>query len=154
MVRGLLQDKKVPGTSVGTRATAAPDLCLSDLPQDSWERAGLTAPSEMRCAQSPDRWWGGEETGAVAAGEFPKVPQRVFFFLGKILLLTPVTGYLGQGRTQPNFQLSLASARGLPGFTTSSLFSSLQLQATRSLTEFLGALSEEVAVNLALSQES
>ena len=47
----------------------------------------VSAPSEMRCAQSPDRWWGGEETGAVAAGEFPKVPQRVFFFLGKILLL-------------------------------------------------------------------
>ena len=47
-IRGLLQDKKVPGTSVGTRATAAPDLCLSDLPQDSWERAGLTAPSPAK----------------------------------------------------------------------------------------------------------
>ena len=47
----------------------------------------VSAPSEIRCAQSPDGWWGGEETGAVAAGEFPKVPQRVFFFLGKILLL-------------------------------------------------------------------
>ena len=33
---------------------------------------------------------GGEETGAVAAGEFPKVPQKVFFFLGKNLLLDPV----------------------------------------------------------------
>ena len=30
-----------------------------------------------------------------------------------------------QGRTCPNFQLSSASARGLPGFTTSSLFPSL-----------------------------
>ena len=50
----------------------------------------VSAPSEMRCVQSPDGWWGGEETGAVAAGEFPKVPQRVFFFLGKILLLSPV----------------------------------------------------------------
>ena len=38
----------------------------------------------------PQGWWGREETGAVAAGEFPKVPQRVFFFLGKILLLDPV----------------------------------------------------------------
>ena len=41
----------------------------------------VSAPSQMRCAQSPDGWWGGEETGAVAAGEFPKMPQRVFFFL-------------------------------------------------------------------------
>ena len=44
MVRGLLQDKKVPGTSVGTRATAAPVLCLLGLLQDSWERARLMAP--------------------------------------------------------------------------------------------------------------
>ena len=57
----------------------------------------VSAPSEMRCAQSPDRWWGGEGTGAVAAGEFPKVPQRVFFFLGKILPLYPVAPSL-QGR--------------------------------------------------------
>ena len=28
-------------------------------------------------------WLGGEETGAVAAGKLPKVPPRVFFFLGK-----------------------------------------------------------------------
>ena len=42
---------------------------------------------------SPDGWQDGEETGAVAAGEFPKVPRRVFFFLGKsccsILWLPP-----------------------------------------------------------------
>ena len=37
MVRGLLQDKKVPGTSAGTKVTAAPGLL-----QDSWERAELT----------------------------------------------------------------------------------------------------------------
>ena len=43
-VRGLLQDKKVPGTSIGTRAAASPGLPLPGLLQDSWERAGLTAP--------------------------------------------------------------------------------------------------------------
>ena len=42
---GLLQDKKVPGTSMGTRVTAAPGLCLLGLPQDSWERPELAAPS-------------------------------------------------------------------------------------------------------------
>ena len=47
-VRGLLQDKKVPGTSTGTRAAAAPGLPLLGLPQDSWERAGLTAPSPTK----------------------------------------------------------------------------------------------------------
>ena len=36
----------------------------------------------------------------VAAGEFPKVPQRVFFFLGKILLLTPMAPSI-QGRACP-----------------------------------------------------
>ena len=49
-------------------------------------------------------WPGGEEPGAVAAGEFPKVPQRVF--LGKTLLLNPVASSI-QGRacplTQPTF---------------------------------------------------
>ena len=44
----MLQDKKVPGTSVGTRATAAPGLCLPGLPQDSWEIAGLMAPSPAK----------------------------------------------------------------------------------------------------------
>ena len=47
-VRGLLQDKKVPGTSTGTRAAAAPGLPVRGLPQDSWERAGLTAPSPAK----------------------------------------------------------------------------------------------------------
>ena len=55
----------------------------------------------------------------------------------------------------PNFQLSSASARGLPGFSTSSLFPSLRLQATRSLTVLLRpCLAGEGAVNPALSQES
>ena len=45
MVRGLLQDKKVPVTSAGNRETAAPDPCLPGLVQDSWKRARLMAPS-------------------------------------------------------------------------------------------------------------
>ena len=47
-VRGLLQDKKVPGTNVGTRAAAALGPPVQGLPQDSWERAGLTAPSPAK----------------------------------------------------------------------------------------------------------
>ena len=47
-VKGLLQDKKVPGTNVGTRATADPGPPMPGLPQDSWERAGLTAPSPAK----------------------------------------------------------------------------------------------------------
>ena len=47
-VRGLLQDKKVPGTSTGTRVTATPGPHLPGLPQDSWERVRLTAPSPDR----------------------------------------------------------------------------------------------------------
>ena len=43
----------------------------------------------------------------------------------------------GKDCRRPNFQLSLASACGLPGFSTSSLFPSLRLQATRSLTVLL-----------------
>ena len=44
-VRGLLQDKKVPGTSMGTRTAAAPGPGLL---QDSWERARLIAPSPAK----------------------------------------------------------------------------------------------------------
>ena len=120
------------------------------------------------------RWPGGEETGAVAAGEFPKVPPGVFFFLRKssclIVWLPPymegpvlshspplqlAQGLSGSGSHMPNFQLSLSSAHSLPGFSTSSLFPSLQLQATGSLTVLLRpGLAEEGAVNRALSQES
>ena len=47
-VKVLLQDKKVPGTNTGTRVAAAPDPPVRGLPQDSWERAGLTAPSPAK----------------------------------------------------------------------------------------------------------
>ena len=47
-VRGLLQDKKVLGTSKGTRATTAPGPHLPGLPQDSWERARLMALSPAK----------------------------------------------------------------------------------------------------------
>ena len=47
-VRGLVQDKKVPGTNAGTRAAAAPGPPVGGLLQDSWERVGLTAPSPAR----------------------------------------------------------------------------------------------------------
>ena len=47
-VRGLLQDKKIPGTSLGTRATAAPRPHPLGLPQDSWERAELMAPTPAK----------------------------------------------------------------------------------------------------------
>ena len=43
-VRGLLQDKKVPGTSVA----ADPGPPLLGLTQDFWERARLTAPSTAK----------------------------------------------------------------------------------------------------------
>ena len=46
-VRGLLQDKKVPGTYAGTTA-ADPGLLVQGLPQDSWERARLMAPSTAK----------------------------------------------------------------------------------------------------------
>ena len=39
-VRGLLQDKKVPGTNMGTGEAAAPGLPMWGLLQDTWERAG------------------------------------------------------------------------------------------------------------------
>ena len=41
---GLLQDKNVPGTSTGTRVTAAPGPRLLGLPQDSWERVKVILP--------------------------------------------------------------------------------------------------------------
>ena len=47
-VRGLLQDKKVPGTNAGTRAAVAPGPPTRGLPQDSWERARLMAPSAAK----------------------------------------------------------------------------------------------------------
>ena len=47
-VKVLLQDKKVPGTNTGTRVAAAPGPPLPGLPQDSWERARLMAPSPVK----------------------------------------------------------------------------------------------------------
>ena len=44
----MLKYKKVPGTSTGTRATAALGLLLPGLPQDSGERAELMAPSPAK----------------------------------------------------------------------------------------------------------
>ena len=51
----------------------------------------VSAFSEMRCGHSlvgahmpwMSGWPGGEETGGIASGEFPKVSPRVFFFWGK-----------------------------------------------------------------------
>ena len=120
---------------------------------------------------------GGEKAGAAAMGEFPKLPQSVSFFslfrFEKILLLNPAAPYkegpvlshspplkLGMGLsrsgpTVPNSQLSPVGAHSLCGFTTLSLFLSLRLQATRSLSVLLKpCLAGEGAVNPALSQES
>ena len=64
MVRGFLQDKKVPGTSTGTKATADPGPHLPGLPQDSWERARLMAPSPAnKVWAAPRETWLLEVTG-------------------------------------------------------------------------------------------
>ena len=47
-VRGLLQDKKVPGNNTGTRVAAAPGPPQLGLPQDSWERARLRDSSPAK----------------------------------------------------------------------------------------------------------
>ena len=47
-VRGLLQDKKVPGTNMGTGEAAAPGPPVRGLLQDSCERARLTVPSPAK----------------------------------------------------------------------------------------------------------
>ena len=44
----MLQDKKVTGTSMGTRAAAALGPPVQGPPQDSWERARLMAPSAAK----------------------------------------------------------------------------------------------------------
>ena len=51
-VRGLLQDKKVPGTYAGTTA-ADPGLLVQGLPQDSWERARVNGP--LPCQTRPEQ---------------------------------------------------------------------------------------------------
>ena len=108
----------------------------------------VSAPSKMRCRHSrsmrtaPDGWWGREETGAVAAGEFPKVPPQVFFLWGKSCgsLLTrkacPLTQPTSPARPEtvrvrvthgPTFNSPQPApvVSGLCWFITSSLFPSL-----------------------------
>ena len=46
--KGMLQDKKVPGTSAGTSATAAPGRSPPHTVQDSWERAVLTTHAHAK----------------------------------------------------------------------------------------------------------
>ena len=46
-VRGLLQDKKVPGTN-GDQGSCSPRPARGVLRQDSWERARLMAPSAAK----------------------------------------------------------------------------------------------------------
>ena len=85
----------------------------------------------------------------------PQTAPKCLFLFEKILLLNPAAPYkegpvlshspplqldqdcLGQGPTRPNSQLSPAGVHSFCGFTTSSLFSSLRLQATRSLSVLL-----------------
>ena len=107
---------------------------------------GLDDP-QTRAGAPGSRVEGGEETGAVAAGEFPKLPLSVSFFslfpFEKFLLLDPATPYkegpvlshspplqldwrLSRSESD-RAQLSTppAGTHGFPEFTTSSLFLSL-----------------------------
>ena len=85
----------------------------------------------------------------------PQTAPKDIFLFEKILLLNPATLYkegsvllhspplqldwdsMGQGPTWPHSHLSPAGAHSLPVFITSSLFPSLRLQATRSLSVLL-----------------
>ena len=116
---------------------------------------------------------GGEETGAAAAVEFPKVPLRVFFFLRKsscsILPLPPYKegpvlshspplqldrDCLGQGHTA-QFSTPPGRCPWSPWVYHFSLFPSLWPQATRSLSVLLKlCLAGVGAISSALSQES
>ena len=103
----------------------------------------------------------------------PQCAPECLFLFEKILLLNSATPYEegpvfshspplqldwecpGHGSTQPNSQLSPAGTHSLCVFTTSSLFPSLQFQATKSLLVLLKpSLAGEGNVNPALSQES
>ena len=78
MVRGLLQDKKVPGTSAGTRAIEAPGPRPQGLPQDYWERAELTAPSPAEQGlNSTERDWLLEVTGRGRRTKCGKHMERI-----------------------------------------------------------------------------
>ena len=126
-----------------------------------------TSPWVCRAARYRGDW-------SCCCRRVPQTAPESLFILGKILLLNPVAPSIpgraclltqpplqldqdcpSQDPTQPNSQLSPASAHGLHGFTTWSLFPSLRPQATRSLSMLLNpCLAGEGAVNLALSQES
>ena len=134
----------------------------------------------VRCPTHPHgstRQPDGEEAGAAAAGEFPKVPLSVSFFLPftfeEFLLLNPAAPYqegpvLSESPPlQLDWELSgsgpiTAQLSTLPSWHTQSLWAchfilitSLWLQATRSLSVLLKpCLAEEGALNWALSQES
>ena len=126
------------------------------------------------CAQSTEgqvAGWRGDWSCCFRG--IPQSAPKVFFFLGKSCSILRLPWYkegpvpslspplqvdcycLGQGPTWPNSQLSPAGAHSLNGFATSSLFPSLQLQATRSLTVLLKpCLAGEGAVNLSCVRPS
>ena len=131
---------------------------------------GLVSPTalwERRAA-----WWRGD--WSCCCRRVPQSAPEGLFLFGKILLLNPASPYregpvlslspplplypdcLHQGPTWPNSQLSPTGAHGLQCvYHTSSLFPSLQPQATESLSVLLKpSLAGEGAVNPALSQES
>ena len=113
-----------------------------------------------------------EDWSCCCRGIPQSAPNGLFLF-EKILLLNPAAPYkegpvlslsppllldgdcLHQGPTGPNSQLSPASTHSLHVFTILSLFPSLQLQATRSLSVLLKpCLAGEGAISTAVSQES
>ena len=56
--KGIASGQNVPGTNTGTRVTAAPGPSPLGLPQDSWERVRLTAPSpDKQGLSSTKRDW-------------------------------------------------------------------------------------------------
>ena len=88
---------------------------------------GLMPPHLHGSSGQPD----GKETGAAAAGEFPKVPRRVFFFFEKIILLNPAAPYK-EGPVlshSPPLQLDQELSRSGPHMAQ---FSTLPSQCTRS----------------------
>ena len=87
--------RTLPGGCAQTPVTGHPTL-VGACSLSSLQDEVRTVPSDAH-TPLPGKWLGGEQTGAVAAREFSKVPQRVFFFLGKILVLDPVAPSV-QGR--------------------------------------------------------
>ena len=87
-----LQDEvqTLPGRCVLSRDGVHSPRSLLTLPSCLWpqflRRRGVDTPGMVR-------WPGGEETRAVAAGEFPKVPPEGLCLFEKILLLNPANPY-------------------------------------------------------------